>query len=75
MLLQDNDEVGERHVRKTAPMLHEVAEWVKVVLVPDLPEHGDVTDWLDASHAIDELHEIVEGARFCGGHRPAENCT
>ena len=56
-------------------MLHEVAEWVKVVLVPDLPEHGDVTDWLDASHAIDELHEIEEGARFCGGHRPAENCT
>src|SRR5690606_34924925 len=54
-----NDDPGRKHVRNVASSVHGKAASVKVLDLPGLPEHGDVSDWLDA-HTIDELLERVE---------------
>lgn len=61
-LTEDHDESGERHVQKTAAILATVAEWVKVVCFPEMPKGGDVSDWLDAGHIVEELMAMVEEA-------------
>ncbi|MHB9133544.1 MAG: hypothetical protein ACYDBB_20965 [Armatimonadota bacterium] len=59
-ILPDNDTPGKRHAEKVAISILPVAEWVKVVTLPDLPEKGDVTDWLNAGHTTKELAALVE---------------
>jgi hypothetical protein len=48
MVLQDNDAAGARKALEAATRLHGVANTLRVVLLPDLPDGGDVSDWLDA---------------------------
>ncbi len=48
VILPDNDNPGQTHSEQVAASLHGVAESVKVVELPGLPEKGDVSDWLDA---------------------------
>jgi hypothetical protein len=35
---------------------------VKTLLLPGLPEKGDVSDWLDAAHTLDELQRLAREA-------------
>ena len=58
-ILPDNDEAGAAHGAKIAAAIWEVASNVKVVNLPDLPDKGDVSDWLDAGHTTLELDEIL----------------
>ena len=58
MILEDNDDVGHRKASNAAALLHGVANTVRVVSLPGLPERGDVSDWLDAGHKPDELIEV-----------------
>jgi hypothetical protein len=60
IILPDNDEPGQKHAEQVARSLHRVATSVKIVALPDLPDKGDVSDWLDAGHAVDELLKLVE---------------
>lgn len=60
VILPDNDEPGRKHARQVARSLARVARSIKIVELPDLPEKGDVSDWLDAGHKIEELRSIVE---------------
>jgi calcineurin-like phosphoesterase family protein len=48
IVLQDNDEAGEKKALAAAQALHGVAKTIRIVLPPDLPPGGDVSDWLDA---------------------------
>ena len=48
MILQDNDEPGRKKAIVAAHALHGVAWTIRIVLLPDLPDAGDVSDWLDA---------------------------
>jgi hypothetical protein len=48
IILKDNDEAGEKKALAAAQALHGVAKTVRIVLLPDLPPSGDVSDWLDA---------------------------
>ncbi len=59
-VLADNDDVGRQHAESVAASLRNSASSVKVIHLPGLPEKGDVSDWLNASHSIDELQKIVE---------------
>jgi putative DNA primase/helicase len=59
-ILQDNDEEGRKHVEKIARALYGRAASVKVVVLPGLPEKGDVSDWLDAGNAVEELLRVVD---------------
>lgn len=60
VILPDNDTPGKNHAQKVAQSLQGVAASVKVLLLPDLPGNGgDVSDWLDAGHPVEELKELA----------------
>ncbi len=58
-VLADNDGAGLVHADKVAAALHPVAKSIRVVWLPDLPLKGDVTDWLEAGHTLEELQSFV----------------
>lgn len=59
VILPDNDEPGRKHAIGVARSLWGTAR-SRIVELPDLPESGDVSDWLDSGHTIDELKALVE---------------
>ena len=61
-ILPDNDEPGRQHARQVARSLTNVAKLVCIVELPDLPEKGDLSDWLAAGGTKDRLRELVESA-------------
>lgn len=58
-ILPDNDEPGRRHAEAVAAQLHAAGCTVSVVPLPGLPEHGDVSDWLDGGFTADDLAELI----------------
>jgi putative DNA primase/helicase len=48
IILQDNDSAGVKRALEAAQVLHGIAKTIRIVLLPDLPPKGDVSDWLDA---------------------------
>lgn len=60
VLLQDNDEAGEKHVNHVARTLDGKAASIRILLLPGLPPKGDVSNWLDALIAAD--HETNTSA-------------
>ena len=59
VILPDNDDPGRAHAEHVARSCHASGLQVKVVALPGLKPKGDVTDWLDAGHTLDELRAIV----------------
>jgi putative DNA primase/helicase len=62
IILPDNDPSGLNHVRDVARKLHATAANIKIVELPGLPQKGDISDWLDAGHTVDELQTLVDAA-------------
>lgn len=60
IILPDNDKPGKEHAELVAMSISRYAKSVKIVELPDLPEHGDVSDWLAAGHTIEELLDLVD---------------
>jgi hypothetical protein len=59
IILQDNDGPGEKKALAAAQALRGVAKTIRIVLLPDLPPGGDVSDWLDADPArTDKLVDV-----------------
>ena len=48
IILEDNDNAGRAKALAAAQALHGTAKTIRIVLLPDLPEKGNVSDWLDA---------------------------
>ena len=61
-ILIDNDDAGGMHGQKVSQSLHGIAGEIKIILLPDLPPKGDVSDWLDRGGDADGLLSIVENA-------------
>lgn len=59
VVLADNDEVGRKHAETVAASVYPYALGVKVIQFPELPEHGDVSDFLK-SHSPAELVERIK---------------
>ena len=59
IVLADNDEVGRKHAEQVAAVLHDKAASVRVLHLPDLPENGDVSDWLDNGHDSEDLDTLA----------------
>ena len=59
VILPDNDEPGRAHADQVAASLAGLAATVKTVELPGLPEKGDVSDWLDSGHTVEELLALV----------------
>jgi putative DNA primase/helicase len=61
-ILADNDAPGEAHVLDVAGKLYGIAASVRIIRLPDLPEKGDVSDWLNDGHTVEELDRLAEEA-------------
>jgi AAA domain-containing protein len=55
ILLPDNDDVGRAHMGEVAKSLRKYGCRTKIVQLPGLLEKGDVSDWLDQGHTLDDL--------------------
>jgi len=62
VVLPDNDDAGREHARKAVKALRGIATDVRVVELPDLPEKGDVSDWLDAGGSVAALEDMLKEA-------------
>jgi len=60
VILVDNDEPGRRHGQKVLRSIKSKSKVVHVIELPDLPQKGDVSDWLDAGGTVDELMRLVD---------------
>ena len=67
IIIPDNDEPGRKHALKIAQSLYQVGCKSKVLVLPDVQEKGDVSDWLNAGHTKAELIEL---AKVCPKWRP-----
>ena len=61
-IVPDNDAPGKAHAVNVATAIYLRAHEVKIVYLPDLPNKGDVSDWLDAGQTVDELRELLAQA-------------
>lgn len=59
VILADNDPPGHAHAIDVATKLHPHAAATRIPQLPDLPPKGDITDWLDLGHTVNELKQLV----------------
>lgn len=62
VIIPDNDEAGREHAEGVARNLTGIAEEVRVLTLPGLQEHGDVSDWLDAGGNKRQLLRCTKAA-------------
>jgi putative DNA primase/helicase len=59
-ILPDNDEPGAKHAQQVAASLVGIASSAKIVMLPGLPQKGDVSDWLAAGGTKEALFALVK---------------
>jgi len=59
VIVEDNDDAGRMRTRRLQRQLNNVAASVRIISFPDLPEGGDVSDWLAGGGTAGELLEPV----------------
>jgi len=66
VLIPDNDDEGRSHMEKVAGVLNGIASSVKWIDLPDLPEKGDISDFIatfdEKKDAAERLSIMIEGA-------------
>jgi hypothetical protein len=60
VIIPDNDEPGKKHAQDVAMNLKGIAESIKILGLPDLPEKGDVSDWFLKGGGKQELVGLME---------------
>lgn len=61
VILPDNDVPGRAHGEAVARSCYAAGLAVKIVVLPNLPDKGDVSDWLEAGHTKADLVALVKG--------------
>src|SRR5215217_7673759 len=59
VVVADNDGPGREHAEMVARELLPFAASVKILDLPDLPENGDLTDWIDAGGTREEFERLT----------------
>jgi hypothetical protein len=62
IILPDNDAPGRDHAEAVAASLAGIAARVRTLTLPDLPDKGDVSDWLAAGGTAEALWQLAEQA-------------
>jgi hypothetical protein len=62
ILVPDNDDAGRAHMQTAAGELNGVAKSVRILSLPELPDKGDVSDWLANGGSADKLRELIASA-------------
>jgi len=57
--IPDNDIPGQDHAERVYRELSPVAQSIKIIQLPELPEKGDVSDWLESGGQMDDLIALV----------------
>jgi hypothetical protein len=60
VILPDNDDTGRKHAQQVSRSLSGIAARVRIIQLPNLPEKGDVSDWLKAGGTAELLQEMVQ---------------
>ena len=60
VILADNDKPGIEHANFVASTLKGLAKSVRVLMLPGLPDRGDVSDWLDAGNDVEALCVLAD---------------
>lgn len=62
IIIQDNDDIGKDFAENIAISLLDIASSVKLIDISkiwsDMPEHGDISDFLE-NHTMDELEKLI----------------
>jgi hypothetical protein len=60
VVLPDNDRPGQDHAAQVVAALHGTAARARILNLPGLREKGgDVSDWLDDGHTVEELRALI----------------
>jgi replicative DNA helicase len=62
-IFHDNDEPGRDHALKVAAILTPVAKSLKIIEIPDLPDKGDIADFIGKGGTIDQIRELYRKAQ------------
>lgn len=62
VIIPDNDPAGRAHAQRVAQNLFGVANSVKILELPELPEKGDVFDWLANGNEPQDLIRLADQA-------------
>lgn len=60
VLIEDNDDAGRAHATKGAVLFHGAAASVRILRLPNLPDKGDLSDWLAAGGTAEELRALIK---------------
>ena len=61
LIFEDNDIPGRTWAEHIAASVYRYAAGVKIIRLPGLLEHGDVSDWM-LSHTVEQLREEIKKA-------------
>jgi len=59
LILPDNDQPGEEYAYAVGVSLRAEQQGCRIVRLPDLPEGGDVVDWLNAGNTVADLKRVA----------------
>lgn len=63
VILPDNDATGKGHAACVADSLKDTAASIRILELPDLPEKGDVSDWIRAGGTREALIQLAAQVR------------
>lgn len=75
VILPDNDPPGEEHGNAVAHSCMKAGLSVKLVALPELPPKGDVCDFFDKGHTIEDLRALVDATPEWVESRPPFDCS
>ena len=61
-IIPDNDKAGEHHAQIVAKHLYGVARSIRILRLPNLPDKGDVSDFLQLGSTREQLKELISKA-------------
>src|SRR6516162_2519223 len=62
ILMPNNDAAGWKHVNTVGAALHGIARRIRVLMLPGLPDKGDIIDCVAAGGTAEKLRELAEQA-------------
>lgn len=59
VIVPDNDPTGRKHAEQVEQSLRRRAKSVRILNLPDLPDKGDVSDWLNNGGTVQQLRALA----------------
>jgi hypothetical protein len=73
VILPDADDPGEQHARSVTASLGGIANRVRVLRLPNLPDKGDPFDWIASGGNAEKLWDLVDTAQSAAPPSPAND--